>query len=30
VQDFFHAVENDRWPARGAATYTLIPPSPKK
>lgn len=27
VQDFFHAVENDRWPARGAATYTLIPPS---
>jgi pimeloyl-ACP methyl ester carboxylesterase len=29
-QDFFHAVERDRWPARGAATYTLIPPSSKK
>jgi len=27
VQDFFHAVERDRWPARGAATYTLIPPT---
>ena len=27
VQDFFHAVERDRWPARGAKTYTLIPPS---
>jgi len=27
VQDFLHAVENDRWPARGAKTYTLIPPS---
>jgi pimeloyl-ACP methyl ester carboxylesterase len=26
LQDFFHAVERDRWPARGAATYTLIPP----
>src|SRR6478736_1060868 len=27
MQDFLHAVENDRWPARGAKTYTLIPPS---
>ena len=27
VQDFLHAVENDRWPSRGAKTYTLIPPS---
>ena len=27
VQDFLHAVETDRWPARGAKTYTLIPPS---
>ena len=27
VQDFLHAVEQDRWPARGAKTYTLIPPS---
>ena len=27
VQDFFHAVERDRWPARAARTYTLIPPS---
>jgi pimeloyl-ACP methyl ester carboxylesterase len=27
VQDFLHAVENDRWPARGAKTYTLIPPN---
>ena len=27
VQDFLHAVERDRWPARGAKTYTLIPPS---
>jgi hypothetical protein len=26
VQDFFHAVENDRWPAREAKNYTLIPP----
>ena len=26
VQDFFHAVEQDRWPARGAPTYSLIPP----
>lgn len=26
VQDFFHAVERDRWPARNAVTYTLIPP----
>jgi pimeloyl-ACP methyl ester carboxylesterase len=26
VQDFFHAVERERWPARGAKTYTLIPP----
>lgn len=25
LQDFFHAVERDRWPARGAKTYTLIP-----
>jgi pimeloyl-ACP methyl ester carboxylesterase len=28
VQDFLHAVERDRWPARaGGKTYTLIPPS---
>jgi pimeloyl-ACP methyl ester carboxylesterase len=27
VQDFLHAVENDRWPARGAKTYALIPPA---
>ena len=28
VQDFLHAVENDRWPARdGRKSYTLIPPS---
>src|SRR3954447_24586522 len=27
MQDFFHAVERDHWPARGAKTYTLIPPS---
>lgn len=27
MQDFLHAVENDRWPARGEKTYTLIPPS---
>jgi pimeloyl-ACP methyl ester carboxylesterase len=27
VQDFLHAVENDRWPAREAVSYTLIPPS---
>ncbi len=27
VQDFFHAAENDRWPARGARTYALIPTS---
>ena len=28
VQDFFHAVEHDRWPARaGGKLYTLIPPS---
>ncbi|HZQ00255.1 MAG TPA: alpha/beta hydrolase [Reyranella sp.] len=27
VQDFLHAVENDRWPAREAKSYTLIPPS---
>jgi pimeloyl-ACP methyl ester carboxylesterase len=27
VQDFFHAVERDRWPARGARTYSLIPPA---
>lgn len=27
VQDFFHAVERDRWPARQARSYTLIPPS---
>ena len=27
VQDFLHAVENDRWPARGVKTYALIPPS---
>ncbi len=26
VQDFLHAVENDRWPAREAKSYTLIPP----
>ncbi|MCA0302846.1 MAG: alpha/beta hydrolase [Proteobacteria bacterium] len=26
MQDFLHAVENDRWPAREAVTYTLIPP----
>jgi pimeloyl-ACP methyl ester carboxylesterase len=26
VQDFLHAVENDRWPAREAGSYTLIPP----
>jgi pimeloyl-ACP methyl ester carboxylesterase len=26
-QDFFHAVENDRWPAREEKSYTLIPPS---
>jgi hypothetical protein len=28
VQDFFHAVEHDHWPARaGGKLYTLIPPS---
>jgi pimeloyl-ACP methyl ester carboxylesterase len=27
VQDFLHAVENDRWPAREEKGYTLIPPS---
>jgi pimeloyl-ACP methyl ester carboxylesterase len=27
MQDFLHAVENDRWPAREAKSYTLIPPS---
>ncbi len=27
LQDFLHAVENDRWPAREAKSYTLIPPS---
>ena len=27
VQDFLHAVENDRWPARETKSYTLIPPS---
>lgn len=27
VQDFLHAVENDRWPAREQKSYTLIPPS---
>jgi len=27
VQDFLHAVERDRWPAREAKSYTLIPPS---
>lgn len=27
VQDFLHAVENDRWPARELKSYTLIPPS---
>jgi pimeloyl-ACP methyl ester carboxylesterase len=27
VQDFLHAVENDRWPAREEKSYTLIPPS---
>ena len=27
VQDFLHAVENDRWPARETGSYTLIPPS---
>ncbi len=27
VQDFLHAVEQERWPTRGAKTYTLIPPS---
>ena len=26
VQDFLHAVENDRWPAREEKSYTLIPP----
>ena len=26
VQDFLHAVENDRWPAREEKGYTLIPP----
>ena len=26
VQDFLHAVENDRWPAREQKSYTLIPP----
>ena len=26
VQDFLHAVERDRWPAREAKSYTLIPP----
>jgi len=26
VQDFLHAVENDRWPAREQKGYTLIPP----
>lgn len=25
VQEFLHAVQCDRWPARGAKTYTLIP-----
>jgi pimeloyl-ACP methyl ester carboxylesterase len=27
VQDFLHAVENDRWPAREDKGYTLIPPA---
>ncbi len=27
LQDFLHAVENDRWPAREVAGYTLIPPA---
>ncbi|MBS0525197.1 MAG: alpha/beta hydrolase [Proteobacteria bacterium] len=27
VQDFLHAVENDRWPAREQKSYTLIPPA---
>jgi pimeloyl-ACP methyl ester carboxylesterase len=27
MQDFLHAVENDRWPAREQKSYTLIPPS---
>ncbi len=27
VQDFLHAVENDRWPAREQKSYTLIPPN---
>jgi pimeloyl-ACP methyl ester carboxylesterase len=27
MQDFLHAVENDRWPAREAKSYTLIPPA---
>jgi pimeloyl-ACP methyl ester carboxylesterase len=27
LQDFLHAVENDRWPAREQSSYTLIPPS---
>ncbi|MFI5029461.1 MAG: alpha/beta fold hydrolase [Reyranellales bacterium] len=27
VQDFLHAVENDRWPAREEKSYTLIPPA---
>jgi pimeloyl-ACP methyl ester carboxylesterase len=27
MQDFLHAVENDRWPAREEKSYTLIPPN---
>jgi pimeloyl-ACP methyl ester carboxylesterase len=27
VQDFFHAVERDRWPVRAPRSYTLIPPN---
>lgn len=27
LQDFLHAVENDRWPVREMTSYTLIPPS---
>lgn len=29
VQDFFHAVERGRWPAREQKSYTLIPPAKK-
>ena len=29
LQDFLHAIENDRWPAREEKGYTLIPPSKK-